>query len=255
MVDILDAAQTGNQHVHPSPNKKINPALVISGILLVVITPLIVIFVSQPQLIADIRSRAYVSKQTAQRLKDKFGITSKTSDVRKIDLTNENASTNTAAATPTPTPTTLPTPTPTPTSGPTATPTPTPVSTNTPTPTPISTDTPTPTPTSGPTSTPTPTPQQQIAYVNPTATPTPIPPASCNNACTVNANCASGLVCVDGTCRNASCTTSATCSCVSVVSVTTPGPTPKTPISGGPTVLGASIIGIGALLLILGLAL
>jgi len=126
--------------------------------------------------------------------------------------------------------------------------------------TPTNTPTPTPTraPTNTPTSTPTPTPTttQQIVYVNPTATPTPIQkaPASCNNACTVNTDCASGLVCVDGACRNASCTNDATCSCT-VAATATPGPTPKTPVSGGPTVLGISVVSAGVLILLLGLAL
>lgn len=119
--------------------------------------------------------------------------------------------------------------------------------TNTPTPTP------TPTPANTNTPTPTPTPGQQIVYVNPTATPTPVQQtvASCNNACTINTDCAGGLVCVDSFCRSAACTSDTTCACAA----TTVQPTPKTPVSGGPTVLGASVIGIGMLILILGLAL
>ncbi len=132
----------------------------------------------------------------------------------------------------------------------TGTPTPTP----TPTSTPTNTPTPTATPTPGPTGTPTPTPTgQQIVYVNPTPTPIQVVQTTvigCNSACTVNADCPGGLVCIDSACRNASCTTETSCSCS-----VTPQPTPKTPVSGGPTVLGASIIGIGTLILILGLAL
>jgi len=134
----------------------------------------------------------------------------------------------------------------------------TPTNTLTPTPTATLTPTPTATPTPGPTNTPTPTstPGQQIVYVNPTPTPIQIiqtTVAGCNNTCTVNADCASGLVCVDGACRNASCTTDTTCSCSAVA--TAPQPTPKTPVSGGPTVLGVSVLGIGVLILMLGLAL
>lgn len=122
----------------------------------------------------------------------------------------------------------------------------------TPTPTATPTPTGTPTPTPGPTSTPTPTPTpgSQIAYVYPTATPTPIQKGTpgCNTSCTINTDCTSGLVCTSGQCRSASCTTDATCSCAVQ-------PTPKTPVSGGPTVLGASVIGGGVLILVLGLAL
>lgn len=120
----------------------------------------------------------------------------------------------------------------------------------TPTTTPVPpTATPTPVP---PTATP--TPGQQIVYVNPTPTPITqiVTVASCNSSCSVNADCAGGLVCIDSACRNAACSTDTSCAC----GVTpTPQPTPKTPVSGGPTVLGASVIGIGALILILGLAL
>jgi len=126
--------------------------------------------------------------------------------------------------------------------------------TETPTPTPEDTVTPTPTPTPTPenTATPTPTPPgQEIVYVTPTPTPVIVIPATCNSGCTVNTDCGGGLVCIDGACRNASCTTNSSCVCT----VTTPQPTPETPVSGGATVLGASVIGIGALILILGLAL
>lgn len=140
------------------------------------------------------------------------------------------------------------------------TPTPTATPEDTPTPTPTATPTPTPTPTPEPTATPTPgqqsqngeeeAPPEEIAYVQPTATPTPVPPASCDDSCTINSDCESGLVCVDGSCRNPSCTAVASCTCTG-----TPQPTPKTPVSGGPTILGASVIGIGMLILLLGLAL
>jgi hypothetical protein len=56
---------------------------------------------------------------------------------------------------------------------------------------------------------------------------------------------------VDSSCRNASCTEKTTCSCDVAAA-----PTPKTPIAGtGPSVLGVSVISVGALLLLFGLAL
>ena len=138
--------------------------------------------------------------------------------------------------TPTPTPTGTITPTPTPTNTPTATPTPT--GTVTPTPTP------TPTPTNTPTATPTP--------YNSTPTPTPTTPPTCNSSCTLNTDCGNGLVCIAGACRNSSCTSQTNCICV----VSEAQPTPKIPVSGsGPSVMGASIIGSGLLILLLGLAL
>lgn len=160
--------------------------------------------------------------------------------------------------------------------------------TGTPTPTPTPSPTPTPTPTPTATPTPTPTPKQysscnntcttdadcqsglicasnscrnpsctgqstcqcQVVYNSPT--PTPPPPVSCNNACTLNTDCSAGLVCVGGACRNPSCTSQTNCACI----VTTVQPTPKIPVSGtGPSILGASIIGGGLLILLLGLAL
>jgi hypothetical protein len=180
---------------------------------------------------------------------------------------------------------TLTTETPTLTPTETITLTPTPEDTVTPTPTP--TDTPTPTPT--PTNTPTPQPQQlsscnntcttnsdcqsglvcisnscrnpsctnqtncqcQVVYNNPTPTPPPSP-ATCSNACTLNTDCAGGLVCIGGMCRNPSCTSQTDCIC----NVAEAAPTPKIPVSGsGPSILGASIIGSALLILLLGLAL
>lgn len=120
----------------------------------------------------------------------------------------------------------------------------------------IATSTPTPTPTPGPTATPTPTPTP-----GPTATPTPTPTprVGCNNNCSVNADCASGLTCVNGACRNPSCTEETDCQCAVAAAPTptpTAAPTPKIPVAGtGPSVLGVSVIGGGLLLLLLGLAL
>jgi hypothetical protein len=169
-----------------------------------------------------------------------------------------------------------------------STPTPTGTLTPTPTPTPTPEDTSTPTPT--PTLTPTPTPQQQVScnstcttnsdcqsglvcisnfcrnpsctdqtncqcqvvYNNPTPTPIVQPPATCNSSCTLNTDCTGGLVCIGGACRNPSCTSQTDCVCV----VAEAQPTPKIPVSGsGPSILGASIIGSGLLILLLGLAL
>ena len=138
--------------------------------------------------------------------------------------------------------------------------TPTPTGTLTPTPTPTSTPTATPTPTNTPTSTPT-----------PTATPTPSQQVSgCDETCTTNSDCGSGLVCIDSSCRNASCTEKTNCQCQITYADPTPTPpqevvpgeetamqpTPKVPVSGtGPSILGASIIAGGLLILLLGLAL
>ncbi len=130
----------------------------------------------------------------------------------------------------------------------TGTPTPTPTGTITPTPTP--TETPTPTPTSTPTGTPTvtPTPTPPISY---TPTPTPTTTVGCNSSCTLNTDCISGLVCIGGSCRNASCTSETSCVCPVAEAL----PTPKIPVSGGPSILGAFIIAGGLLILSLGLAL
>ena len=88
------------------------------------------------------------------------------------------------------------------------------------TPTPTGTLTPTPTPTSTPTATPTPT-NTPTSTPTPTATPTPTPPQEV----------------VPG-------------------EETAMQPTPKVPVSGtGPSILGASIIAGGLLILLLGLAL
>ncbi|KKU88770.1 MAG: hypothetical protein UY16_C0002G0042 [Candidatus Gottesmanbacteria bacterium GW2011_GWA2_47_9] len=158
--------------------------------------------------------------------------------------------------------------------------------------------TPTPTPTATPTPTPTPTPNptcggscgsngqcptdhtcsgdkcvlsaclqsgvtcstDKCTRIYPTPTPTPSQVrASCNNTCSVNTDCASGLVCLDSACRNPSCTEKTNCQC-DVAAGTTPiptaPPTPKVPVAGiGPSVLGASVIGGGLLLLLLVLAL
>jgi hypothetical protein len=119
--------------------------------------------------------------------------------------------------------------------------------TNTPTTTPSSTPSHTPTGTPSVTLTPTLTPTGTPSV---TLTPTPTPNLSiCNSGCTVNADCAGGLVCIEGFCRNASCTEKTSCQCETTT------PTPQTPIAGtGPSILGASVIGIGALLLLFGLA-
>ncbi len=128
------------------------------------------------------------------------------------------------------------------------------VPTPTVTPTPPPGATPTPTPTPGPTATPTP---------GPTATPTPAPtPASCNNTCTVNADCSNGLICSGGQCRNQQCVTSNSCNCVVVTPtpttpvVTSITPTPVTLQTAGSTsatwilgIGGMIILGLGAILI------
>lgn len=111
------------------------------------------------------------------------------------------------------------------------------------------THTPTNTPIDTPTSTPTGTPGNTA-----TPSPTTAPLASCNNTCVINTDCTSGLVCMDGACRNPSCTEQTDCTCTVVEE--TAAPTPEVPVAGtGPTVLGISVIGGGILLLLLGLAL
>jgi hypothetical protein len=189
------------------------------------------------------------------------------------------------------------------------TPTQTPTPTNSPSPTATPTNTPTNTPSNTPTNTPSPTPTPLVgcnnyctenanctsglicsenACRNPscteqtscscpgvtaTPTPTPTPLVGCNNYCTVNSNCTSGLICSENACRNPSCTEQTSCSCPGVTATPTPttyyltgdtptptaiavAPTPKTPISGiGPSWLGASIISGALLLIFLGLAL
>ena len=103
----------------------------------------------------------------------------------------------------------------------------------------------------------------------PTPTPTPTSPpqqakASCNNACSVNSDCGSGLVCIDNACLNPSCTEKTNCTCEIAqrpasepppAAAAVPPATPKVPVAGTPSVLGASVIGGGLLLLLLGLVL
>ena len=182
---------------------------------------------------------------------------------------------------------TIATPSPTPTGTPTNTPTNTPSGTPSHTPTSTPTATPSHTPTSTPSNTPTATPTPQVscnsvctvntdcvsglvcsdgrcrnascvaqsscqcpvATNTPTPTPTPVVQVGCNSACTVNTDCSSGLVCIDSACRNPSCSEKTTCQCEVAA------PTPQTPVAGtGPTVLGASIVAGGFLLVLLGLA-
>ncbi|HWA52238.1 MAG TPA: hypothetical protein VG895_04240 [Patescibacteria group bacterium] len=60
------------------------------------------------------------------------------------------------------------------------------------------------------------------AAQTPAPTPIPTPVPQCGSTCTTNANCANGMTCSAGVCRNPSCITSATCVCQ------TPTPTPST---------------------------
>jgi len=143
-----------------------------------------------------------------------------------------------------------------------------------PTAVPTATATPTETPTSTPTGIPTGTP-----------VPTSPPPAPgvCDASCGVDSDCSSGFVCatVQGIkrCRKPECTDQFTCVCPAVTATPIPtvvqqvqqivvtatptpeptiiaaAPTPKVPVSGVPSVLGAATVGGGILLLLLGLLL
>ena len=122
---------------------------------------------------------------------------------------------------------------------------PTPTLTGSPSPTPTST--PTGTLTSTPTNTPTPTAitsqalrlhQRQYLYL------------AVTTARTVNADCRSGLVC-DGGPAAMKAVRKTNCSC----DVAAMPPYAKTPVAGtGPSILGASVIGVAFLLILLGLA-
>lgn len=92
----------------------------------------------------------------------------------------------------------------------------------------------------------------------PTNTPTPVP--LCNDTCSSNSDCPSGLVCYtsgsNSYCRNSSCTSETDCQCPGITNTPSPIPTPSIPVAGtGPSVLGAATIGGAILLLLLGLAL
>ena len=128
-----------------------------------------------------------------------------------------------------------------------------PTPTHTGTPTPTATATPSLTPTLTPTNTPTPT-------ITPTSSPgpSPTPISQCNAICASDSECPSNLTCSDGACRNSSCTDEVDCSCTPPVTQGTPPAqsTPKVPVSGiGPGAVGISVITIGSLLVLLGLAL
>lgn len=126
--------------------------------------------------------------------------------------------------------------------------TPTPTKTGTPTPTLPPDVTPTKTPTPTLTNTPTATPPDVTNTPTPTSPPT-TPVVTCNETCTVNTDCGSGLVCLDSVCRNPSCSEEADCLCEEIAIV----PTPKIPVSGAPSVMGVTTIAGGLLLLLLGL--
>lgn len=92
----------------------------------------------------------------------------------------------------------------------------------------------------------------------PSESPTPSgTPNSCGGTCGSNFNCASDLICYQGSCRNPNCTSSNSCVCGSGSSSSTPGPTaPSLPQSGTdwPTVAGFGVgifVIIGSLLLAL----
>jgi hypothetical protein len=232
--------------------------MAIAGLLLLVITlPIVALGLNNS---VDVRSWAHdreddIKNRFLSRYynKESDHKPTATPTPRKKETENDKKPIHTPTPTPTKKPEKTPTPTPTPTpkeqlayviSTPTAEPTSTP--------TPTVGDTPTPLPTSTSTPTPTPTTTQQIVYVNPTPTPAQASGAgNCNSGCTVNTDCSSSLVCIDGSCRNATCTTNTSCSCNPAHAAESP---PKTPVSGGPTLLGTSVIGVSLLLFILGLA-
>jgi hypothetical protein len=225
---------------------------------LLVSTGLVFVFVNQQQSLNDIRNRAtapgvYPGVNSREACLDGGGevVTEPGSECGcggyRVECvmggqhyfikceTNPNAECGGGENTPTPTPRNSNTPTQTPTVTPTGTITVTLTPTVTPTGTITITQTPTVTPTGTPSVTLTPTPTQ-IVY------------AACNYACTVNADCGGGLVCLDKVCRNASCVDSASCSCGGAA------PTPKIPVAGtGPSVLGATAIVGGFFMLLLGL--
>jgi len=201
-----------------------------------------------------------------------------------IATTNTPTPTGTITITPTRTPTPSRTPTLTPTRTPTPSRTPTPTVTTTPVPTATSTPTPTPNPQCGSScgagigscpgdhtcsggkcvltvclqaGTNCSADDCTVIQTNTPAatnTPTPITTASCNSGCTVDANCASGLVCIGGVCRNPSCTNQTNCTCVFAQATPTPV-APSVPVAGYfPGFAGIAIVA-GILLLLMGLAL
>lgn len=128
----------------------------------------------------------------------------------------------------------------------------------------VATATPTATPTARPTATAT---TRPTTTATATATATAVP--QCNNSCTTNSNCASGLMCyiasesTTGTCRNTQCLPDTDCVCTIATSTSTsiaqaPAPTeqPTLPSAGTtwPTMLATGfgvIVIIGSLLLAL----
>ena len=128
------------------------------------------------------------------------------------------------------------------------------ISTPTATATATSTSTSSSSPTATPTSTATPT---------ATSTPTPTPVPQCNNSCTSNSQCPSGLMCyitsgaTTGNCRNTQCLSETDCTCAVATSTATSVPTqPSLPVVGTtwPTLLGTGfgiLVVIGSLLLAL----
>ena len=100
------------------------------------------------------------------------------------------------------------------------------------------TPTPTNTPTPRATATPTPT---------PTTAPSPTPIIGCNDSCTSDSQCGSGMVCHQGTCRNPSCTQETDCACPAPTAT----PMPSLP-EAGTTTPTYMILSIGLAIIILG---
>jgi hypothetical protein len=131
----------------------------------------------------------------------------------------------------------------------------TPSLTSTQTMTPTVTHTPSGTPSLTLTATPTNSLTNTPTFTNtPTSTNTPKPPAFCNNTCAITSDCSSGLTCIEGSCRNPSCSNKTNCTCD--VAVATPTPVkPNMPVSGNFGWIGTIVTGAAAILLVLGLAL
>jgi len=118
------------------------------------------------------------------------------------------------------------------------------------------TTTPTATPTATATATATAT---STATATATATASPVP--QCNNACTSNSNCPSGIMCyiasgaTSGNCRNTQCLSETDCTCAIATTSPTVAPTqPSLPVVGTtwPTILATGfgiLVIIGSLLL------
>lgn len=87
-----------------------------------------------------------------------------------------------------------------------------------------------------PTPIPTPTPEP---------TPTPTPPPLCNDTCSDNSSCPSGLECITGFCRNPECSSESSCVCPEPTPTPTPSPTPTPTLVPTPTPVPLACIDMG----------